>query len=50
MLSPNKKSKYDYSSHVHDVYTGLGYNYHGNVYKNSISSDLFNSMIIYEYY
>lgn len=43
MLKPNKKSKYYYASHKHDAYLNLGYKYHGNVYKNTISPELYNS-------
>lgn len=43
MLKPNKKSKYYYASHAHDVYLHTGYKYHGNVYKNTISPELYNS-------
>lgn len=43
MLKPNKKSKYYYASHTHDAFLNLGYKYHGNVYKNTISPELFNS-------
>lgn len=43
MLKPNKKSKYYYASHAHDVFLNLGYKYHGNVYKNTTSPELFYS-------
>lgn len=43
MLKPNKKSKYYYMSHCNDSYLNLGYEYHGNVYKNTISPELYNS-------
>lgn len=43
MLKPNKKSKYYHASHVHDIFLNLGYKYHGNVYKNTVSPELFYS-------
>lgn len=43
MLKPNKKSKYYYASHSQDAYLNTGYKYHGNVYKNTISPELYNS-------
>lgn len=43
MLKHNKKSKYWYANHQHDVLLNLGYNYHGNVYKNTISPELYHS-------
>lgn len=43
MLKHNKKSKYWYANHHNDVLPYLGYKYHGNVYKNTISPELYNS-------
>lgn len=41
MLRPNKKSKYWYIRHSKDVNPNNGYEYHGNVYKNTISPELY---------
>lgn len=41
MLKINKKSKYYYGSHTQDYYTNLGYDYHGNIFKRTLSSEMF---------
>ncbi len=43
MLNPTKKSKYSYISHSQDNNPNVGYKYQGNIYKNSISPELYNS-------
>lgn len=43
MLKQNKHSKYWYASKAHTAKNYLGYEYHGNVYKNTISSELYYS-------
>ena len=43
MLKPNKKSKQFYISHSQDVNSNVGYKYQGNIYKNTISPELYNS-------
>ena len=41
MQKVNKRSKYYYGSHTQDYYTNLGYNYHGNIFKRTLSSEMF---------
>ena len=41
MLKHNKRSKYWYGTHHHTILPYLGYKYHGNVYKNTISPELY---------
>lgn len=41
MQKINKKSKYYYGSHTQDYYSNLGYDYHGNIFKRTLSSEMF---------
>ena len=41
MLKVNKKSKYYYGSHTQDYLSNLGYDYHGNIFKRTLSSEMF---------
>ena len=43
MLKQNKKSKYWHGTHHHNVMPYLGYEYHNNVYKNTLSPELYYS-------
>ena len=43
MLKHSKRSKYWYGCRHHNVMPYLGYKYHGNVYKNTISPELYYS-------
>jgi hypothetical protein len=43
MLKHNKHSKYWHANKAQDASVYLGYEYHGNVYKNTISPELYYS-------
>ena len=44
-LLKNTKSFRNSSKHWRDNYTNLGYNYHGNILKNVLSSELFSNPV-----
>lgn len=45
MYFPNKKSPRWYCSHHQDIYTELGYDYHGKVFEKSVSPVIFQNKI-----
>lgn len=45
MLKANKRPLRWYMGHSKDALPYLGYKYHGNVYKNTISPELYNSNV-----
>ena len=44
MYRPNKRSAHYYASHNNDIYTDLGFDYHGSILKKTLSPVIFRNI------